>query len=232
MSANNTTPIFYGLVGTLSEDNFIIQSDYPRDHSALTRTCQNLIQRIKKGNQRKCISHEQYSFNIQVREDSIFLCVSGEDTKLRVINTFLENVEERWNSAGRPLQRKQIKSILKDEMDKANKGDTDKIQQAQEQIEDIKGTMLENIDKALKRGEDLDVLLRSTEDVKEAAGEFKKGSLKLKRKMQMRLCMMVCTLIYIVVFIVLVILGAVCGISGGTCWDLFEPKTDNLQAGE
>src|SRR5690606_32670685 len=103
-------------------------------------------------------------------------------------------------------------------------GTTDKIQQAQGQIDAIKEKMLDNIDKVLRRGEDLDLLVQKSEDVATISRDFQTGTRKLKRKMQLRLCCLVMALVYVIVFVVLVVVALICGISGRACIELFYPK--------
>lgn len=51
----------------------------------------------------------------------------------------------------------------------------------QGKIDNVKGVMMDNIDKVLERGERLDLLLDRTEELSDSSLNFKRGGQKLKR---------------------------------------------------
>ena len=245
MGPNESVPFLYALIGEFSPEeepmakivtskkketkSCQILGDFPKNHQSLRDTCQSIVEKIHPGEeQRKMIRHKEYCFHILVKNEIVFLCLSSRDTKLRVANSILDRIEERWKQEGRPKKRGQIKSILRKEMDFANNGTLDRIEEAKRNMDDVKESMLRNIDLALNRGEDLDVLLQNSDDVLDSAEGFKGVSLKIKRRMQMRLCMMICgiiSLICVVVIVALVVVfAAACTISNRSCWDILDPK--------
>lgn len=79
------------------------------------------------------------------------------------------------------------------------------------QIEDVKGIMHKNIETAISRGEDLEVLQGRSEELENNAARFKTNATNLRRTM----CLKNAKNIVILVMIVLVIVGVLAGVIYG-----------------
>jgi hypothetical protein len=119
-----------------------------------------------------------------------YLVVADPDFPIRISYAFLDDVETQYLRTKTP----NVKNLLKDRMAYFNNLKNDKIASLKTKIDDVRGTMIENIgnhskhitnvlDKVLERGESLDVLLERTDDIKDSAEVFKKGTVKLKHAM-------------------------------------------------
>lgn len=84
----------------------------------------------------------------------------------------------------------------------------DKIAQIQLQVDDVKEVMVTNIDKAIKRGDDLDVLQQKTSDLEKNAGIFERDARSLKRRMWWKNIRIILAII-IIVLIVAIVLGLI-----------------------
>lgn len=67
-----------------------------------------------------------------------------------------------------------------------NNKENDSISRIQGKIEEVKGVMMENIDKVLDRGEKLDILVERTDELAEHSLTFKRGAKTLKRAVCVR----------------------------------------------
>lgn len=84
-------------------------------------------------------------------------------------------------------------------------------------VEDVKDVMIDNIEKILDRGEKLDHLTQTTDDIVDQAQQFSRGTRKLKNNMWARYIILIIILIFVIVAIILVIIliviFAVCGVN-------------------
>lgn len=76
------------------------------------------------------------------------------------------------------------------------------------QVDDVKSVMADNLQKAINRGEKLDVLYAKSEELENAASVFDRRSTKLRRMM----CMQNAKRTMCVVVIILIILSIIVGI--------------------
>jgi len=84
-----------------------------------------------------------------------------------------------------------------------------KVQYLREDVEEVKGQMVENIEKVIDRGEKLDDINERTENLKARAGEFQTVSTRLKRKLWWQNVKLWIILIVIIVVILAVIIIAI-----------------------
>ncbi|VBB18571.1 vesicle-associated membrane [Yasminevirus sp. GU-2018] len=87
-------------------------------------------------------------------------------------------------------------------------GGSEKLEEIRLEIEDVKNVMKDNIDKAIKRGEDLDVIQQKSSDLENNAGVFLKGSRALRRQMYWKNVKMI-LIILLVIAIVATVLGLI-----------------------
>ena len=84
-----------------------------------------------------------------------------------------------------------------------------KVNQLREDVEEVKGQMVHNIDKVIERGERLDDLNERTEQLNSRAGEFQTVSTRLKRKLWWQNVKLWIILIIIIIVILAVIIIAI-----------------------
>ena len=83
------------------------------------------------------------------------------------------------------------------------------VQRLRDDVEEVKGQMVQNIDKVIERGERLDDLNERTENLNARAGEFQTVSTRLKRKLWWQNVKLWIILIIIVLVILAVIIVAI-----------------------
>lgn len=91
----------------------------------------------------------------------------------------------------------------------------DKLRHVQAQIDDVRETMVQNIDKVLQRGERIEVLVQKTAALDAQSSAFKKNATKLKNQMwwqnaKMNIIMALVCLAVIVTIIVIVCASTGC----------------------
>merc|ERR1711964_284020 len=101
-----------------------------------------------------------------------------------------------------------LSGTLKREMDNFNAGKGDKLQALQQDIESVRGIMLENVDQLLDRGEKINVLVAETEQLNDQSEQFFTSSRDLKRAMwwkNVKIMLLIALVICIVIFVIVLI---------------------------
>ncbi|KAF8466199.1 synaptobrevin-domain-containing protein [Kalaharituber pfeilii] len=93
-------------------------------------------------------------------------------------------------------------------------GGQDNVKKVQEEIENVRGIMTENIERVLERGERIDLLVDKTGRLNVNAGEFRRRSRGLRRRMWWKNVKVMALLIFVVVFLMYLIVGMGCGLPG------------------
>lgn len=123
-----------------------------------------------------------------------FLCMSDEQNKHRVPFAFLQELKDLFTSKyGLEVPQRAIafslneefSKIIQDRMDYYNSAgsNVDSLSAVKNQIEDVKGVMVENIEKVLERGEKIELLVDKTDRLNQAAFKFESSSRNLRRAM-------------------------------------------------
>jgi len=88
------------------------------------------------------------------------------------------------------------------------------VNRLREDVEDVKGQMVQNIEKVIDRGERLDDLNERTENLNARAGEFQTMGTRLKRKLWWQnVKLWIILIIIIVVILAIIIIAIAVGVS-------------------
>ncbi|KAE8787120.1 hypothetical protein D1007_38999 [Hordeum vulgare] len=92
----------------------------------------------------------------------------------------------------------------------------DKLAKVKAQVSEVKGVMMQNIEKVLDRGEKIELLVDKTEDLRSQAQDFKKQGTKIRQKMWWENMKIKLIAFGIIVLLILVIILTVC--RDFKCW--------------
>lgn len=93
-------------------------------------------------------------------------------------------------------------------------GKQDAIANVQNEIDNVRGIMTENIERVLERGERIDLLVDKTDRLGGSAHEFRVRSKGLRRRMWWKNVKLMALLILVVIFLVYLLVGFGCGLPG------------------
>jgi len=93
-------------------------------------------------------------------------------------------------------------------------GQNDAIKNAQQEIEDVREIMSENIERVLERGERIDLLVDKTDRLGGSAREFRYRSTGLRRRMWWKNVKLMALLTVVVIFLLYIFIGTACGLPG------------------
>tara|TARA_B100000674_G_C37791420_1_gene891936 strand:- start:178 stop:942 length:765 start_codon:yes stop_codon:yes gene_type:complete len=166
--------------------------------------------------------NDNLNFHLLCSKGVFYLCLADKSVKLRIAYSFLGDVEkdflsqhgDQWQKANAyslTSFRKRLQQLMK----KWNDPNLDKLSRLQNQVEDVKGVMQNNISKVLERGENLEVLVDRTQVLAQSAEQFHKRAKKVKWNMWCQNMKMWFLLFLVVGIIIGAIAIYVC--SGGGC---------------
>mmetsp|Transcript_7479 Transcript_7479/g.13466 ORF Transcript_7479/g.13466 Transcript_7479/m.13466 type:complete len:223 (-) Transcript_7479:185-853(-) len=137
--------------------------------------------------------YDEYVFHYVVENNICYLCMSDELNKHRIPYLFLEDMKDQFvGRYGREDPQRaiafsyneQFSKIIKDRMEFYNSGaPVDNIGAVKSQIEDVKGVMVQNIEKVLERGEKIELLVDKTDRLNQQAFKFEASSRNLRKSL-------------------------------------------------
>lgn len=93
--------------------------------------------------------------------------------------------------------------------------DGDNISKVQEEIDELKGIMVKNIDTVTSRGERLELLVNKTEALSSTSVTFRKSSRNLARSMMIKNIKIAIIIAVVVLVVIYIIVSSACG---GLSW--------------
>ncbi|KAF0979153.1 hypothetical protein FDP41_001496 [Naegleria fowleri] len=134
--------------------------------------------------QKQTISHGPVQFMYVVSRKIIYVVAAEKSVKQRVLSQFLQVFEEKFSCISDRRSSSKISKFIMACLKQYNDDPSgmDKIAQLEDKMETIKDSMMENIDKVLKRGERLEKLQGDADDLEDISAEFRKDTRSVKRR--------------------------------------------------
>lgn len=175
-----------------------------------------LLSKIPTVDGRMTYVYDQHVFHYIVEAGICYLCMSDELNKHRIPYAFLQDVKESFiKKFGHAAAMKAIafsmnenfSKIIKERMDYYNSDNPsiDSIGNVQNQLEEVKDVMVQNIEKVLERGEKIELLVDKTDRLNQQAFRFESTSRNLRRTLwwkQIRTIACMTTAVALVIFFV------------------------------
>jgi len=191
-----STCIIHSLVAY--EEKILASCSSPLKESAYdAQVCSVLAEKVLKKicgrmhNHKKTYITEKYHFHYVMEDGLVFMCVAQAAHGQRLPFSFLNDIRDKWHAKYRLREAMQARpydmnatfqSTLKQKMLYYSDESTEKVRKVMEQVEDVKGHMLSNVDKILERGDALDQVAKKAREIEEAGQDFKKVTIPLKNK--------------------------------------------------
>jgi vesicle-associated membrane protein 7 len=168
--------------------------------------------------------YDNFTFHYIVEGGICYLCMSDELNKHRIPYAFLSDMKECFVAqygSDAPLQaiafsyNEEFSKVLNERMDFYNSDSAeagiDNIGAVKSQIEDVKGVMVQNIEKVLERGEKIELLVDKTDRLNQQAFRFESSSRSLRRALYWRKMRCHAAIGAAVVFLVFIASASLCG---------------------
>ncbi|KAF2263335.1 vesicle-associated membrane protein-like protein [Lojkania enalia] len=222
-SSSTATPLLYACIA----HNTTILSEHSSSAASGTSSIPSLIlpkiDRAKDAHQ--TFIHDNYYINIFRDAGLTFLVISPKDFGRRIPFGFLANLKDRFEreyegtdfaslpSYGCASFNGQLKKLMY-EQGATQAGQQDALRTAQQEIDEVRGIMTENIERVLERGERIDLLVDKTDRLGNNARDFRVRSRGLRRRMWWKNVKLMVLLVFVVIFLIYLFVGFGCGLPG------------------
>ncbi|KAL8172292.1 hypothetical protein V2J09_024096 [Rumex salicifolius] len=195
----------------------VVLAEYTEFSGNFTGVATQCLQKLPASNNKFTYNCDGHTFNYFA--ENAYCVVATEAAGRQLPIAFLERVKEDFNvrygggkaSTAKPNGlNKEYGPKLKEHMKYCvdHPEEINKLAKVKAQVSEVKGVMMENIEKVLDRGEKIELLVDKTDNLKSQAQDFRKQGTKLKKKMwfqNMKIKLVV--LIIVIILILIVILS-------------------------
>ncbi|CAA2962133.1 vesicle-associated membrane 726 [Olea europaea subsp. europaea] len=179
------------------------------------------LQKLPASNNRFTYNCDGHTFNYLVENGFTYCVVAIESAGRQIPIAFLERVKDDFNkrygggkatTAGANSLKKEFGPKLKEHMQYCadHPEEINKLAKVKAQVSEVKGVMMENIEKVLDRGEKIELLVDKSDNLRSQAQDFRKQGTKVRRKMWFENMKIKLIVLGIVVALVLIIILSVC----------------------
>jgi len=168
------------------------------------------LQKLRKNPEasKMSIPLDRFTMNFKIVDDLAFMCLATQEAGQSISFMFLKQISEAFFDKYTGLEEEydDFNPILAKHMRKfADPTNVEKMSRIHKGLTEVKGVMVENIEKVLKRGEKIEVLVDKTENLRFSSDSFRKQSRNLRRglcwanvKTKLFLLLLVLCFIYII----------------------------------
>ncbi|XP_047309057.1 vesicle-associated membrane protein 721-like [Impatiens glandulifera] len=179
------------------------------------------LQKLPATNNKFTYNCDGHTFNYLVDNGFTYCVVADESVGRQIPIAYLERVKDDFTSkygggkaatATANSLKKEYGPKLKEHMQYCvdHPDEINKLSKVKAQVSEVKGVMMENIEKVLDRGEKIEVLVDKTENLHNQAQDFKNTGTKVRRKMWLQNMKIKLIVLGILIALILIIILSVC----------------------
>ncbi|GLJ21338.1 hypothetical protein SUGI_0392400 [Cryptomeria japonica] len=199
----------------------VVLAEFTEFTGNFTSIAAQCLQKLPASNNKFTYNCDNHTFNYLV-EDGFAYCVVADETVGRQLPmAFLERIKEDFkrrygggkaDTAVAHGLNKEFGSKLKEHMQYCvdHPEEISKLAKVKAQVSEVKGVMMDNIEKVLDRGEKIELLVDKTENLRFQAQDFQKQGTQLRRKMWFQNMKVKLIVLGILVALILIIILSVC----------------------
>ncbi|KAK4266310.1 hypothetical protein QN277_027253 [Acacia crassicarpa] len=199
----------------------MILAEYTEFTGNFTTIASQCLQKLPSSNNRFTYNCDGHTFNYLVENGFTYCVVAVESAGRQTPIAFLERVKDEFTkkygggkaatTSTRGLN-KEFGPKLKEQMQYCvdHPEEISKLAKVKAQVSEVKGVMMENIEKVLDRGEKIELLVDKTENLRSQAQDFKAQGTKVKRKMWIQNMKIKLIVFGIVVALCLILFMSIC----------------------
>mmetsp|Transcript_15672 Transcript_15672/g.17425 ORF Transcript_15672/g.17425 Transcript_15672/m.17425 type:complete len:230 (+) Transcript_15672:33-722(+) len=201
-------PILYAVVA--SGSNVLVESG---DVAKFNTLVSQILVKVQKKD-RKSYLHGGHTYNYLNNGNLTFLCVTDKDFLARVSFDFLKKIESVYSNQSSTKFTSQFKELMETYSDPHK---VDRVTRVKSKLDDVKGVMIDNIDKVMERGEALDTIEERTADLSNASMDFRRSSTTLRKVMWWKNVKLWIVLGVLLVVLLFVVVWIGCGLTFANC---------------
>lgn len=199
----------------------MVLAEYTEFTGNFTTIASQCLQKLPSSNNRFTYNCDGHTFNYLVENGFTYCVVAVESAGRQIPIAFLERIKEEFTkkygggkaaTASTRGLNKEFGPKLKEQMQYCvdHPEEISKLAKVKAQVSEVKGVMMENIEKVLDRGEKIELLVDKTENLRSQAQDFKTQGTKVKRRMWIQNMKMKLIVFGIVIALFLIIFMSVC----------------------
>ncbi|XP_030943530.1 vesicle-associated membrane protein 721-like [Quercus lobata] len=210
-------PLIYAFVAR----GTVILSEYTEFSGNFNSIAFQCLQKLPSTNNKFTYNCDAHTFNYLVDNGFTYCVVADESVGRQVPMAFLERIKDDFvsrYSAGKAdtalanSLNKEFGPKLKEHMQYCvdHPEEISKLAKVKAQVSEVKGVMMENIEKVLDRGEKIELLVDKTENLHQQAQDFRTSGTKIRRKMWLQNMKIKLIVLGILIALILIIVLSVC----------------------
>ncbi|ESW12565.1 hypothetical protein PHAVU_008G123800 [Phaseolus vulgaris] len=200
----------------------VILAEFTEFTGNFTGVAAQCLQKLPSSNNKFTYNCDGHTFNYLVDNGFTYCVVAVESAGRQIPIAFLERIKEDFTkkyaggkaatAAAQSLNR-EFGPKLKEQMQYCvdHPEEVSKLAKVKAQVSEVKGVMMENIEKVLDRGEKIELLVDKTENLRSQAQDFRQQGTKIRRKMWFQNMKIKLIVLGIIIALILIIVLSVCG---------------------
>ncbi|CAN6545146.1 hypothetical protein ACFX13_036297 [Malus domestica] len=199
----------------------VILAEYTEFTGNFTSIASQCLQKLPATNNKFTYNCDGHTFNYLVDNGFTYCVVAVEAVGRQVPIAFLERIKEDFigrygggkaATAVANSLNKEFGSKLKEHMQYCvdHPEEISKLSKVKAQVSEVKGVMMENIEKVLDRGEKIELLVDKTENLRSQAQDFRQQGTQMRRKMWFQNMKIKLIVLGILIALILIIVLSVC----------------------
>ncbi|XP_059286819.1 putative vesicle-associated membrane protein 726 [Lycium barbarum] len=199
----------------------IILAEYSEFTGNFNSIASQCLQKLPASNNKFSYNCDDHTFNFLSDNGFTYCVVATESAGREIPLAFLDRVKDDFSKryAGGKAATASAKSLnrefgskLKEHMKYCcdHPEEISKLSKVKAQVSEVKGVMMENIEKVLDRGEKIELLVDKTENLRSQAQDFRQQGTKIRRKMWYENMKIKLVVFAIIVVLLLIIILSVC----------------------
>uniref|UniRef100_A0A7N0USE6 Uncharacterized protein n=1 Tax=Kalanchoe fedtschenkoi TaxID=63787 RepID=A0A7N0USE6_KALFE len=200
----------------------VILAEYTAFTGNFTGIAAQCLQKLPANNNKFTYNCDGHTFNYLVENGFTYCIVAVESAGRQIPMAFLERLKDDFTKryGGGKAATAVAKSLnrefgpkLKEHMVYCTEHpeEISKIAKVKAQVSEVKGVMMENIEKVLERGEKIEVLVDKTDNLRSQAQDFRQQGTKIRRKMWIHNMKIKLIVFGIFLCLILIIFFSICG---------------------
>ncbi|CAN8315834.1 unnamed protein product [Cochlearia groenlandica] len=200
----------------------VILVEFTEFKGNFTSVAAQCLQKLPSSNNKFTYNCDGHTFNYLVENGFTYCVVAVDSAGRQIPMAFLERVKEDFNkrygggkasTAQANSLNKEFGSKLKEHMQYCmdHPEEINKLAKVKAQVSEVKGVMMENIEKVLDRGEKIELLVDKTENLRSQAQDFRTQGTQMRRKMWFQNMKIKLIVLAIIIALILIIILSVCG---------------------
>ncbi|KAJ6403800.1 hypothetical protein OIU84_012078 [Salix udensis] len=200
----------------------VILADYTDFSGNFASIAAQCLQKLPAINNKFTYNCDGHTFNYLVDNGFTYCVVAVESVGRQIPIAYLERVKEDFTNrygGGKAATavanslNKEYGPKLKEQMQYCmdHPEEVSKLAKVKAQVSEVKGVMMENIEKVLDRGEKIELLVDKTENLRNQAQEFRQTGTQIKRKMWWQNMKIKMIVLAILIVLILIIVLSICG---------------------